>query len=161
MYNIKDFGTNFGFRLRLPTGQLRPPRKLDITSPLVNSFQVQLAVRFRFSLMLMRIGRILSIVVMSALLLAQQPEAVPRGATTSDWPVYGGTSLAWRYSALDQINSGNIKKLVPVWSFETGDYQDGLTSTPIVLDGIVYVSSASSNVFALNGATGDLIWQYK
>jgi len=54
-----------------------------------------------------------------------------------------------------------VKKLAPVWSFETGDYLDGLLSTPIVVDGIVYLSSASSYVFALNGTTGDLIWQYK
>src|SRR5689334_16141390 len=78
---------------------------------------------------------------------------LPRGATSADWPGYGGTPLAWRYSALGQINTTNVKKLVPAWSFETGDYQDGLLSTPIVIDGIVYISSASSYVFALNGTT--------
>ena len=92
---------------------------------------------------------------------ARTTAPLPRGATGADWPGYGGTPLAWRYSALGQINSTNVKKLAPVWSFETGDYLDGLLSTPIVVDGIVYLSSASSYVFALNGTTGDLIWQYK
>jgi alcohol dehydrogenase (cytochrome c) len=86
---------------------------------------------------------------------------VQRGATGSNWPEYGGTTLAWRYSTLAQINTSNVKRLAPVWSFETGDYQDGLLATPIVVDGLVFISSASSYVFALDGATGDLVWQYK
>ena len=35
------------------------------------------------------------------------------GATHADWPHYGGTQLSWRYSALDQVNAGNVKSLVP------------------------------------------------
>src|SRR5262249_40231041 len=46
------------------------------------------------------------------------------GATRADWPYYGGTQLAWRYSALDQINSGNVKRLAPAWAFQTGDYEN-------------------------------------
>src|SRR6185437_14194548 len=79
-----------------------------------------------------------------------------RGAAGSDWPVSGGTTLAWRYSGLNQINSRNVKQLVPIWSFETGDYVDGLQSTPIVVKGVVYLYTASSNVIALDGATGRL-----
>ena len=51
---------------------------------------------------------------------------VQQGATGSDWPTYGGTSLFWRYSSLNQINTTNVKKLVPAWIFQTGDYQDAL-----------------------------------
>ena len=39
------------------------------------------------------------------------------GATRADWPHYGGTQLSWRYSALDQINTANVKNLVPAWIF--------------------------------------------
>jgi outer membrane protein assembly factor BamB len=92
---------------------------------------------------------------------AQNNNRAANGATTADWPEYGGTGLAWRYSSLDQINTSNIKRLAPAWSFETGDYQDGMASTPVVIDGIVYISTASSWVIALNGATGDPIWRYK
>ena len=59
------------------------------------------------------------------------------GATYSDWPQYGGTSAAWRYSALDQINTTNVKRLSPAWAFQTGDYEMGFQATPIVLDGVM------------------------
>src|SRR5580704_15200354 len=80
-------------------------------------------------------------------------------ATGTDWPSHGGMGSAWRYSALDQINTSNVKKLAPAWIFQTGDYQDGLQSTPIVVDGVLYLS-AFDDVFALDGATGNLLWQY-
>jgi len=83
------------------------------------------------------------------------------GATRADWPSYGGTHLAWRYSALDQINTANVKKLAPVWVFQTGDYENGLQSTPIVIDGVLYLSTSRSQLFALDAASGRLIWQYK
>ena len=84
---------------------------------------------------------------------------IKEGSTAADWPSHGGTTLAWRYSSLNQINTSNVKKLVPVWSFQTGDYLNGLESTPIIVDGVIYISSYD-DVFALDGATGDLIWQY-
>lgn len=97
--------------------------------------------------------------------LAAQNDASPAstavGATTKDWPSYGGTARAWRYSALDQINGSNVKSLVPAWVFQTGDYADGLEATPIVIDGVMYVSTASSWVIALDAATGKLIWEYR
>jgi alcohol dehydrogenase (cytochrome c) len=87
--------------------------------------------------------------------------AAERGATEQDWPSYGGTPLAWRYSALDQIKTANVKSLVPVWAFQTGDYSDGLEATPIVMDGVMYVSTASSWVIALDAVTGKLKWEYR
>jgi alcohol dehydrogenase (cytochrome c) len=83
-----------------------------------------------------------------------------RGATGADWPSHYGTNLAWRYSNLFQINTANVKRLLPAWNFQTGDYQVGLQSTPIVIDGVLYLS-AMDDVFALDGATGRLNWQYK
>jgi len=62
-----------------------------------------------------------------------QPQ-VQQGATGADWPAYGGTNLFWRYSSLNQVNTTNVKKLVPAWIFQTGDYQEGLQSTPIVVN---------------------------
>jgi glucose dehydrogenase len=48
------------------------------------------------------------------------------GATRADWPHYGGSQFSWRYSALDQINTANVKNLVPAWIFQTGDSAKGL-----------------------------------
>ena len=42
-----------------------------------------------------------------------------QGATGQDWPTYGGTYVFWRYNSLNQINMTNVKKLVPVWMFQT------------------------------------------
>jgi alcohol dehydrogenase (cytochrome c) len=103
--------------------------------------------------------RFLPILLAIASANAQTPAS--DGATHADWPQYGGTSLSWRYSALDQINARNVGKLAPAWVFQTGDYEQGLQSTPIVIDGVMYVSTSRSQVFALDAATGSLIWQYK
>ena len=96
-----------------------------------------------------------------ALFLLTGAQAAEPGATGQNWPSYGGTPLAWRYSGLDQINASNVKSLVPVWVFQTGDYSDGLQATPIVIDGVMYVSTASSWVIALDAATGKQIWEYR
>src|SRR5215469_12645732 len=84
-----------------------------------------------------------------------------KGAAGSDWPSYGGTVYAWRYSALNQINTANVKRLTPAWVFQTGDYQNGLQSTPIVANGVIYLTSNRDDVFALDGVTGKLLWEYK
>jgi alcohol dehydrogenase (cytochrome c) len=83
------------------------------------------------------------------------------GSTRTDWPHYGGSQAAWRFSALDQINTTNVKSLVPVWLFQTGDYIDGLGATPLVRDGVLYLITPRNQVFALDAATGHLVWQYK
>ena len=81
--------------------------------------------------------------------------------TGANWEYYGGTQSSWRYSLLDQINTTNIKKLAPAWIFQTGDYQEALQATPMVVDGRVFLSTARSYVYALDGTTGQLLWQYK
>ncbi len=83
------------------------------------------------------------------------------GATGDDWLHHGGTQSAWRYSALDQINTDNVARLVPAWFYQTGDYVDGLQSTPIVVDGVMYLSTNSNHVIALNAATGEQLWRYE
>src|SRR5579864_8836272 len=96
------------------------------------------------------------------LLMALLPlSAQDAGVTHADWPHYGGTQLSWRYSALDQVDTANVKNLAAAWIFQTGDYAENLHSTPIVVDGVLYLISARAQVFALDGATGRLIWQYR
>jgi alcohol dehydrogenase (cytochrome c) len=94
----------------------------------------------------------------AALLHAQ--ELPLEGATNAEWPSYGGTTAAWRYSALDQVNTANVGDLRPAWIFNTGDYRDGLTSTPIVINGTMFVSTPGNHVFALDAATGTVLWHY-
>ena len=102
------------------------------------------------------VSRSIAIVFCAALTFAADT-----GATDADWPSYGGTYSAWRYSALNQINRGNVQKLAPAWVFQTGDYENGLQATPIALDGVLYLSTSNAWAFALDGATGRVIWEYR
>jgi alcohol dehydrogenase (cytochrome c) len=82
------------------------------------------------------------------------------GATQQNWPHYGGGQDAWRHSALDQINRSNVKKLAAAWVFQTGMSDGGLQSTPIVVDGIMYLSASWNRVFAIDAETGKELWHY-
>jgi hypothetical protein len=88
-------------------------------------------------------------------------DGAPGGATHADWPHHGGTQMSWRYSALDQINITDVRSLTPAWMFQPGDYGDNLQATPIVIDGVMYISTPYGQVFALDAASGRCIWQNK
>jgi alcohol dehydrogenase (cytochrome c) len=93
-----------------------------------------------------------------AILVLSMQAAAQTGA---DWPSYGGTHAAWRYSTLDQINVANVAKLTPAWAFQTGDAENGLQATPIVIEGVIYLSTSNNWVIALDGASGRVIWEYR
>jgi glucose dehydrogenase len=76
-----------------------------------------------------------------------------------DWPVYGGTAENNRYSPLKQINRANVKQLAVAWTFDTEE-TGGLQTSPIVVDGVLYGLTPSQKVFALNAATGKLLWKF-
>jgi alcohol dehydrogenase (cytochrome c) len=66
-----------------------------------------------------------------------------------------------RFSPLKQINQGNVKKLLPVWSFSFGgEKQRGQEAQPIVHDGVMYITGSYSRVFAVDIKTGEELWQY-
>ncbi len=77
-----------------------------------------------------------------------------------NWLMTRGNYAGWSYSALDQITTGNVRTLTPVWSFSTG-VDSGHESPPIVNNGVMFVSTPYSQVIALDAATGDLLWRYK
>lgn len=79
----------------------------------------------------------------------------------ADWLTYHGSYKSWHYSGLDQIDASNVKSLKVAWSHATPKSTRGVQSFPLAADGIVYYSGAYNQVFALDGATGDLIWAYK
>ena len=79
----------------------------------------------------------------------------------ADWLTYHGTYKSWHYSGLDQINTSTVKNLKVAWSHATPRSTRGLQSFPLVADGILYYSGSYNQIFALDGATGDLIWAYK
>ena len=77
-----------------------------------------------------------------------------------NWLMTRGNYKGWSYSSLGQINTSNVKSLVPVWSFSTG-VDSGHESPPIVNNGVMFISTPYSQVVALDAATGDLLWRYK
>jgi alcohol dehydrogenase (cytochrome c) len=95
--------------------------------------------------------------------LAQEPtwsRLIGSDKEPQNWMTYGGNYSAWRYSALDQITRENIKNLMPVWTFHTGELRGGLNATPLVMDGVVYLMGPMNRVFAINAETGKIIWKY-
>jgi len=93
--------------------------------------------------------------------LAQEVDSARIAAgNANDWLTYHGTYKSFHYSPLDQINAGNVKDLQVAWMHMPGRSTRGLQSMPLVADGVLYYSGSYSRVFALNGATGEVIWSY-
>src|SRR5947208_16017956 len=74
-----------------------------------------------------------------------------------NWLMTRGNYKGWSYSTLDQINTSNVKSLVPVWSFSTG-VDSGHEAPPIVNNGIMFVATPYSQVLALDPTLGNLLW---
>jgi len=77
----------------------------------------------------------------------------------SDWTTYNGGNNASRYSELDQINKDNIAQLAPQWLYNVTT-NNNLQTTPVVADGVMYVTSANE-AYALDAGTGREIWRYQ
>src|SRR5690348_8395768 len=78
-----------------------------------------------------------------------------------NWMTYHGSYDSWHYSALKDINSGNVASLREAWSHVASRSVRGLQSYPLAVDGVLYYSGAYNQVWALDGATGQVLWQYK
>jgi quinohemoprotein ethanol dehydrogenase len=76
-----------------------------------------------------------------------------------NWMTHGRTYDEQRFSPLNEINAHNVSGLKLAWFYDL-DTHRGQEATPLVIDGVMYFSTAWSKVFALNAATGKLIWSY-
>ena len=96
------------------------------------------------------------------LLLLASLAALPVHAQ-DDWPAWGGDPGNQRHSPLTQINTGNVSTLVPAWRYEmtkAGVPSRPAQSTPLMVDGVLYLSFPYYRVVALEPETGDVIWDY-
>jgi alcohol dehydrogenase (cytochrome c) len=75
------------------------------------------------------------------------------------WPTYDGSYSGNRFSALAQINTGNVERLAPKWMFELRGATGQFEGTPVVVDGVMYVT-AVNEAYALDARTGRQIWHY-
>jgi quinohemoprotein ethanol dehydrogenase len=79
--------------------------------------------------------------------------------TPESWLTYGGDYKEQRHSRLTNITQDNVADLGVAWTFDLSTGR-GVESTPIVHDGVMYVTSAWSIVHALDAVTGEEIWSY-
>jgi quinoprotein glucose dehydrogenase len=85
-----------------------------------------------------------------------------------DWPYYGADQAATKYSSLADISTANVRHLKLAWRWETGEQplaQYGTTpgkfeATPIVIGGVMYLSTPYNRVVALDAASGRELWSY-
>lgn len=82
------------------------------------------------------------------------------GRDPANWLIYGGDYGQTRYSTLTAISRANVQNLVPVWNFQTG-VADGITSMPLIVDGVIFLTTAWDNVFAIDARSGAEIWHYR
>ncbi len=98
--------------------------------------------------------------------------AAPLANDGEDWQYVNGNSWAWNYSPQNQINKDNVDDLEVKWVFPLRSSQtasaairslnptEGTTTPPIVVNGIVYVTSNSMTTYAVNAKTGAQIWTH-
>ncbi len=97
-------------------------------------------------------------------LLSSAGHAAGPSSQAVDWPGVGNDPGCMRYSTLDRIDRDNVARLKPAWTYHTRELEgrQGKTieCTPIVIDGVMYVTTGSLRVVALDAATGNEIWRF-
>jgi len=115
---------------------------------------------------------VLALAVPPAYGLARPAEPVPPAGLTgleptgADMPTVGGNLGNQHYSALTQIDKSNLDQLAPAWrthvsAVEPASDDVGQQTTPIVVDGVIYVDTPSGGVIAVDGASGEAIWKWE
>ena len=89
-------------------------------------------------------------------------EAAKEKLRSADWPVNRGDPKGNQFAALAQINATNVHKLRPVWEYRAGDASERSTmyANPLVVNGVMYITTPSLKAEALNAATGARIWSF-
>ncbi len=111
----------------------------------------------------MRCSLLSTVVGVAFFCLLGSPRAWPQ-----EWRSYGNDSGGMRYSSLDQINKENIKDLKIAWVHDTGEFSDGkelptmsaFETTPLLVDGVLYVPTVFHRLIALDPTTGEMLWEF-
>ena len=100
-----------------------------------------------------------------------RPPAQAQEVTTSDLETAAGDTSSWlmyrrdyhghRFVELDEITPENVDRLHPAWVFATGGENRGREATPLVHDGVIYLSADESRVFAIDARTGEKKWGFE
>ncbi len=89
-------------------------------------------------------------------------QAALSGAATNskDWLHANGSYAQTRYAGAAQINTGNVGKLRPAFVFQT-EVLESMETAPIVVDGVMYLTTSFDHVYAIDATTGKEYWHYK
>ena len=108
-----------------------------------------------------------------AMLLSPAPGLAQHGATNGEWRSYGGDLGSTKYSALDEIDATNFDDLRIAWRWQSADGAldldalreqipqlsiRGFQATPLMVEGILYLSTALYQAAAVDAGTGDTVW---
>ena len=111
-------------------------------------------------------ARILSLLVIFCAATISLSSA--QSSSDTEWPTYGNDPGGMRYSPLSQINRDNVSTLKVAWTFHTGDISDGhgdsrrsgFETTPILVDGALYLTTPFNRIIALDPESGKQRWAY-
>src|SRR5881396_3183763 len=113
--------------------------------------------------------RALLIIVMCSVVLAAQQTAGPQVASQdlmdglkdpSRWLTYSGDYSGHRHSPLTQLTPENVNQLMAQWTFQTGTL-GSFQTTPLVFDGVLYVTGFNNHAWAIDARSGRQIWHYR
>ncbi len=115
--------------------------------------------------------RIVSWLVILPVVFSLSLRRSAKSSSANEWRFYGGDAGGTRYSSLKQINRSNVVKLKRAWTYHTGELNLGTAHfeggripafecTPLVIDGVLYLSTPSSRVIALDAENGSEIWKF-
>ena len=84
------------------------------------------------------------------------------GGANVDWPVYRGDPAGEQFSPLAQIHAANVHRLRPAWEYRTGDATErsNMHANPLVIDGVMYLTTPSMRAVALDARTGRERWAF-
>ncbi len=101
---------------------------------------------------------------LTALLAVALQAPAGHAAASKDWPVYLGDKAASHYSDLGQVTPQNVDQLGVAWTWKSGDARPDssqIQCNPLVIDGVVYATTAAMKLVALDAATGKELWRFE
>ena len=109
---------------------------------------------------------LLATAAIGAFTLSQQTPATAQAAKPaaklSEWKAWGGDGAVTHFSPLTQITAANVSQLKPVWIYDPGTVSRSWENTPLMIDGMLYISDAiTSDVVAIEPETGKEVWRMK
>ena len=109
------------------------------------------------------LGSVVVAAAFCATVAAMQGPPIPSASpANTDWPVYRGDQKGNQYAPLAQIHAANVHRLQKAWEYRTGDANERSTMhvNPIVVNGVMYITTPSLKAVALNAATGREVWVF-